>query len=158
MTNHCGLFHCPLSEAYKLMPDLASIFESAPIIEGEKYVVDVKIHMLMPNQWPCIPNWHYDNVPRDEELNQRFDLIDTSKKMLLWVSGEPLTEFETGFIKEKTWVEFTQADKHRGTMSKIHTWRTFIRLTPEPLLLPASPEKWIRQHSQVYLDVNKFKW
>ena len=48
--------------------------------------------MLMPNQWPCIPNWHYDNVPRDQDGNQRFDLVDESKVMLMWVSGHPLPE------------------------------------------------------------------
>lgn len=141
------------------MPELKDTFDSAPIFPYEDYIVDVKIHMLMPNQYPCIPNWHYDNVPRDENFKQRFDLIDESKTMFLWVSSEPLTEFkETGIIKAKEWFAFNQKDLHRGTMSKIHTWRTFIRLTPEPLLKPAPVNKWIRRHSQVYLDVNNFKW
>lgn len=43
------------------MPDLKPLFDSCPIKDG---VIDVKIHMLMPNQYPCIPNWHYDLVPQ----------------------------------------------------------------------------------------------
>lgn len=162
--NHCGLFHTPFKEAYSLMPDLKNIFDSAPVIKNESYVVDVKIHMLMPNQWPCIPNWHYDHIPRDEELNQRFDLVEADKVMFMWVSGEPLPEFRNignqPFTKvpERTWFPFTQLDEHRGTMSKIHTWRTFIRLTPQSILRPAPTDKWIRRHVQVYLDINKFKW
>lgn len=140
------------------MPELKDILDKAPLDPTEKYVVDVKVHMLMPGQWPCIPNWHYDNVPRDEELKQRFDLIDTSKLMFLWLSGPPLTEFENKIVRPRTWIRFTQKDKHRGTMSDIHTWRIFIRLTPEPLLKPASPDKWLRRHSQVYLDASKFTW
>lgn len=160
MIQRCsGLYHCPLGQAYKLMPELTEILDEAPIEAHEYYVVDVKIHMLMPGQWPCIPNWHHDNVPRNEKGEKDYTKVDLSKKMLLWVSGEPLTEFRgSGIIEPREWHSFDQADEHRGHMSKIHTWRTFIRLTPEPLLIPAEPHQWLRTHSQVYLDVNKFEW
>jgi hypothetical protein len=160
---HPGLFHCPLSKVGKLMPEIIPVLKEAPLRQGEKYIVDAKVHMLMPGQWPCIPNWHYDNVPRDKKRNQLWHKRDSKKVMFLWVSGDPLTEFRRpgGLpmnIPEKQWVEFTQFDEHRGTMSRKHTWRIFIRLTPEPLLKAAKPSEWLRKHSQVYLDVNSFKW
>lgn len=160
---HCGLRRTPLVEAHALMPELSHILSSAPIDPKEKYVVDVKVAMLMPNQYPCIPNWHFDNVPRDENLFQRMELRDKSKVMLCWISGEPFTEFMkpdgTIFsIEPQKWFKFTQFDLHRGTPSKIYTWRVFIRLTPEPLLFPRKPEEWIRKHTQIYLDAEKFTW
>lgn len=159
---HCGLFHAPLSEVKRLMPEVWPIIQKAPMVQGEKYVVDVKVHMLMPGQWPCIPNWHVDNVPRDKNLKQQWHKRDPEKKMLLWVSGEPLTEFrDRGFMAKvpaQKWIEFTQFDEHRGTMSKEHTWRIFMRLTPEPLLFPGKRHEWLRRHAQVYLDANTFKW
>lgn len=27
-------------------------------------VLDSRVHMLMPNMYPCIPGWHHDDVPR----------------------------------------------------------------------------------------------
>lgn len=158
-----GLFHCPLSKVKELIPELVPIIQKAPIYPDEKYIVDAKIHMLMPNQWACIPNWHYDNIPRDKNNKQMMSKRDVNKKMFLYVSGEPLTEFIRAgglpmSVPASTWIEFDQWDLHRGTMSKIHTWRLFIRLTPEPLLKPAKPSDWLRKHSQVYLDTSNFTW
>lgn len=173
MEMHNGLFHCPFDEALGLMPELRGILLDCPIkgefsfaTRGPRYegwVVDVKVHMLMPGQWPCIPNWHYDFVPRDENGKQVMSRRDPDNKMYLWVSGEPTTEFlnsdgEPYSIPAEVWKEFNQYDLHRGTMSKEHTWRVFIRVSPESLCPVAPPNKWIRRHSQVYLDAENFKW
>lgn len=77
--------------------------------------------------------------------------------MYLWLSGPPLTEFRTGFIKAKTWIKFNQTDEHRGTPSGDFCWRCFIRGTPIEILKPKESD-WLRKHSQVYLDANNFKW
>lgn len=29
-----------------------------------KWVIDSRVHMLMPGWYPCIPGWHHDDVPR----------------------------------------------------------------------------------------------
>lgn len=163
MSHHlCGLFHTPLEEAKKLMPDLAPVLDACPSIKGERYIVDVKVHMLMPGQWPCIPNWHYDMVPRDTNKVQQWDLVDPTKVMFLWLSGPPLTQFrkdgKVWQVEPRTWVPFTQEDEHRGVASEIHTWRTFIRLVPEPLLRAAPVDQWIRRHTQVYLNAEEFTW
>lgn len=165
----CGLFHVPLANAREIMPDLP--WDEAPVREGVEYIADVKVHMLMPGQWPCIPNWHQDFVPRDPEtLEERPDLLGPDNPpMLLWLSGPPLTEFKDegiSAVPARTWVEFTQFDEHRGVAATEHGWRTFIRLTPVEVMreglphevIPAPPEKWIRRHTQVYLDAENFKW
>lgn len=33
-------------------------------------IIDTKVVMLMPEQYPCIPGWHCDNVPRNYSLGQ----------------------------------------------------------------------------------------
>lgn len=172
VVNTCGLHGCPLREARKLMPELEPQFQelfpklSMDIFKPSfrDYVVDVKVHMLMPGQWPCIPNWHRDFVPRDEDGNLDENRIQPDEKMFLWLSGPPYTEFrelgghDTYCIGDNEWVEFTQSHWHRGTPSDRFTWRTFIRVAPTTLQKVNPPEMWIRRHSQVYLDASNFTW
>lgn len=164
--SHNGVMLCTFSQTVELMPEVAPILETIkPHLEFEEseYVVDVKVHMLMPGEYPCIPNWHRDFVPRDEELNQKPKEI-SGEKMYLWVSGEPKTEWKTYSKKIETevgdWVEFTQNDFHRGIKSNIHTWRCFIRIIPKKFIHPTTINiGQIRRHSQVYIEEpNKFRW
>lgn len=158
---HNGVHQASFKQLIKLMPDLAGLIETFPE-DPIDFIWDVKVHMLMPGQWPCIPNWHYDNIPRVNNI-QDFNLVRYDLPMYLWVSGAPLTEFSDGektwLIEPKTWVRFTQKDLHRGTMSKDFTWRGFIRATHKDInpsnRVGADP---LRRHSQVYLDVNTFSW
>jgi hypothetical protein len=181
----CGLFRCPLDEAPKYLPELAELFESVPVDNPSDWEIDVKIHMLMKDQYPCIPNWHCDNVPRDSDGKLRYDLVDLSApKMLLWVSDEPTTEFlssGTNFgrpikshddlamlintyecdrvkIPSQTWIEMDQLTPHRGTKSLNHTWRIFVRVTHKSLAPQRPVDSIIRRHCQVYLDAATFSW
>lgn len=164
--SHNGVMLCSIKETYELMPEVKPVIdELIPFLEHapEEYVVDVKVHMLMPGEYPCIPNWHQDFVPRDENLKKKPKEI-TNDKMYLWVSGAPYTEFKKVVRKIKTknftWTEFTQRDVHRGQKSGIHTWRCFIRLIPKWFIHPTTINiGQVRRHSQVYIDdPGKFKW
>lgn len=168
----CGLFHCPFGVAYDLMPSIP--WDSIPFEDSDSddpandYIVDVKIHKLMPEQWPCIPNWHQDFVPRDPVTLQEYpERITPERRIFMWLSGPPFTEFQDGrTIKPREWMVFTQADWHRGSASTEHCWRTFVRLAPLDIMraglpnesIPAPADQWIRRHCQVYLDVNKYTW
>ena len=164
--SHCGLMLCNIEQTRQMMPEVMPIIEELiPHLEHapEDYAVDVKVHMLMPGEYPCIPNWHRDFVPRDEQLNKLPKQI-TGDKMYLWVSGEPRTEFikpPSKIITENyEWVEFDQHDVHRGIKSEIYTWRCFIRLIPKWFIHPTTINiGTIRRHSQVYIDhPDKFRW
>lgn len=158
---HCGVHQASFEELLFWMPDLTKLLSTFPENPND-FVWDVKVHMLMPNQFPCIPNWHFDNVPRVNN-KQDFDLIKPDAPMYLWLSGAPLTEFrkngETWFIEPQKWVRFTQTDEHRGTMSNEFTWRGFIRATHHSISpqIKAGKDK-LRRHSQVYLDAANFAW
>lgn len=162
---HPGVMSCPVVNLPKYFPEIIPIVNECGV-DPEEYVVDAKVHMLMPNQWPCIPNWHRDFVPRDNDgvLIEDPSLINTDNKMFLWLSGPPFTEFadrlgRTWFVESKTWHEFTQLDYHRGHMSESFQWRLFIRLAPRAIVPRVfNGDDCLRRHSQVYLDVNNFLW
>ena len=76
---------CSFDEAIKLMPEITPILEELFLsgdleLEIEEYAVDVKIHMLMPKQFPCIPNWHRDFIPRDIDL-KRLESLNRKDKL-----------------------------------------------------------------------------
>ena len=158
---HCGVHQATYPEMLSLMPDLKELIETFPE-NAEDFIWDVKVHMLMPGQYPCIPNWHFDNVPRVNGV-QDFKLVKPEKPMYLWLSGGPLTEFrdscESWSVQPLKWVRFTQLDEHRGVQSKDFCWRCFIRATHKDIAPPRKDNhNPLRRHCQVYLDAKTFKW
>lgn len=152
-----GIIGCPISRVDEFMPEISHIINTFPY-DGE-WNVDAKVHMLMPGMFPCIPNWHYDFVPRDENKNQNFSKIDTNQKIYLWLSNAPITEFRDGrILKIQEWNEITQKDEHRGVASKEHIWRLFIRVYPATLKKAKPDERIKRRQIQTYLDAEKFTW
>lgn len=137
------------------MPDLSEILFTFPD-KHEDFTWDVKVHMLMPRQFPCMPGWHTDFVPRVNGI-QRFDLCKLDLPMYVWVSGAPLTEFKHGFLTPKKWHRFNQADEHRGCMSDSFTWRAFIRGIHKDILPPKEAD-YLRRHTQVYIVDNNYQW
>ena len=156
---HCGVHRASWVQLLNSMPEVAHLIAADFPELVRDFTWDVKVHMLMPNQFPCIPNWHFDNIPRVNNA-QDWDQVKTHLPMYLWISGEPLTEFrESGKISPMQWVRFTQADEHRGTISNDFQWRGFIRATHKDIL--AANESGVdvtRRHSQVYLDSSNFSW
>jgi len=152
---HCGVHQAPYSEVVKLMPDLEETVSAFPD-KHDEFTWDVKVHMLMPRQYPCIPNWHTDNVPRVNGI-QRFDLIKPEYPMYIWISGGPLTQFKHGYLLPEVWHRFTQLDEHRGTEAQEFCWRGFIRATHKEIIQPKK-SNWLRRHCQVYLDANTYQW
>ncbi len=152
---HPGVRRAPYDITLKLMPDLHEIFLDFPDNLWD-FSFDVKVHLLMPRQYPCIPNWHYDNVPRVNGI-QKFNLCRLDLPMYLWISGAPLTQFRHGYVDPQKWIRFTQADEHRGTAASNFTWRGFIRAAHKDILPPKNSD-YLRRHSQVYLDAKTFQW
>lgn len=164
--SHNGVMLCTINQTRELMPEVNDILDSIiPHLEHnpDDYMVDVKIHMLMPGQYPCIPNWHCDFVPRDLDLKQDRSKV-TGDEMYIWISGAPHTEYKTYRRKIETevgpWTVINQKDFHRGVKSEIHTWRCFMRLIPKWFVHPTTINVGqIRRHTQVYIDEpDKFKW
>lgn len=153
---HCGVHQAPINQVAVLMPEVHEmILETFPD-KVLNFTWDIKVHMLMPGQYPCIPNWHCDFVPRVNGI-QKFNLCKPHLPMYLWVSGGPLTQFKHGFIHPKTWVKFTQLDEHRGLPASEFTWRAFIRATHKEIQPPKQSD-WLRRHTQVYVNADTYQW
>lgn len=153
-SQHCGVHQAPIEVLCALMPDLIPVLSTFPENQFD-FTWDVKVHMLMPRMYPCIPNWHQDFCPRVGGI-QRPELADDTR-MYLWLSGPPLTEFRGGFVRPREWVKFTPKDEHRGTPSGDFCWRGFIRAVDRKLLAPRT-SNFLRRHSQVYLDAGEYTW
>jgi hypothetical protein len=152
---HCGVHQAPWEQVVKLMPDLGCLINDFPDDESH-FTFDVKVHMLMPGQYPCIPNWHVDFVPRENGV-QQFHKVTPQYPMYLWVSGGPLTQFKHGFVLPERWHRFTQLDEHRGLPASDFTWRGFIRATHVEIQKPKE-SNWLRRHSQVYVNAETYQW
>lgn len=152
---HCGVHQADFLTTIELMPDIEPILRDFPD-HYDDFTFDVKVHMLMPRQYPCIPNWHFDNVPRVNGV-QNFDLVRPDLPMYLWLSNGPLTEFRDGYVLPNKWHRFTQLDEHRGTAASEFGWRCFIRATHKSIV-PPKTENNLRRHCQVYLDAENYKW
>ncbi len=153
---HCGLHQAPFYAVREHMSEVHQMILDTFPDDVDKFTWDIKVHMLMPGQYPCIPNWHTDFVPRLCGL-QRFDLCKPELPMYLWVSGAPLTQFKHGFVQAQQWIRFTQLDEHRGLPASDFLWRGFIRAT-HYLIQPPKTENWLRRHSQVYLNAETYQW
>lgn len=152
---HCGVHQAPARAVRELMPDLRPILDTFPDDEA-KFTWDVKVHMLMPGQYPCIPGWHADFVPRVNGI-QRFDMVRTELPMYIWISGPPLTQFKHGFLLPRVWHRFTQVDEHRGVPASEFCWRGFIRAVHQEIC-PPKGSAYLRRHTQVYLDAERYQW
>ena len=152
---HNGVHQAPSKIVRELMPDLNELLDTFP--DDEKvFTFDVKVHMLMPRQYPCIPNWHVDYVPRVNGV-QRFDLIQPHLPMYIWISGPPLTQFKHGYLHANKWHRFNQLDEHRGTPASDFGWRGMIRAIHFGLQTPKDSDH-LRRHSQVYLNADTYQW
>lgn len=152
---HCGVRCATHTRVIELMPDIEPIIMTFPDLLSD-FSWDVKVHMLMPRQYPCMPHWHTDNVPRVNGL-QRFDLNKPEWPMWMWLSGPPLTQFKHGYVLPERWHRFTQLDEHRGTAAAEFGWRCFIRATHYKIRVPRDGDN-LRRHCQVYLDEDTYQW
>lgn len=164
---HNGLIAATANHVAELMPavvpliqDFFSFAEGQEDMRGITYRFDVKVHMLMPKQFPCIPGWHCDFVPRDESGTKRPEWIDNeAPPMAILLSGPPFTEWADGTqMQPWTWKKFDQRMLHRGTEADAFGWRLFVRAVPSRLV-PHAVKKiaGLRRHSQVYIDKD-FEW
>ncbi len=161
--SHNGVMLCTLEQTKELMPEVMPLLNELELEESwEHYLIDVKVHMLMPQQYPCIPNWHFDFLPRDS-YGERTEGAKSERKMYMWLSAAPLTLYKDSsgeFTKPaQQWHSFTQHDLHRGQMSEDHVWRCFIRVIPKSFVHETTINMGQqRRHIQVYADSRKFKW
>jgi hypothetical protein len=70
--NEPMFFNCDFKFAYENGGPITKQFlEQLPSSwKDTQWVLDSRVHMLMPNWYPCIPGWHHDDVPRSTSTGQ----------------------------------------------------------------------------------------
>lgn len=162
----CGVILCTIEQVAELMPEAVPVLAQLRPQDDPWWadkLIDVKVHMLMPGMWPCIPNMHRDFLPRDDD-GKRIPGGVSARSMYAWISGPPLTEYLVGgrLVRKpaNVWHPFSQADVHTGTVATEHTWRCFMRVIPAQFVHAQSRPLMgkFRRHCQVYLDAGGFSW
>lgn len=181
----CGIHRGTWKDVWVNYRHMMDVLFTAPVNLAD-YEIDIKVHMLMKGQYPCIPNWHCDNVPRNAEGKTEYGKVseDIEHPMLLWLSGNPTTRFlkkdtevrdfsnhgelhkiitdelsedETFSVPSRTWLSMNQLTPHRGTVCEENTWRIFVRLTHKSIVTARPVISTVRRHCQVYLP-HDFHW
>ncbi len=153
--------------------------------EHDDWIIDSRVHMLMPGWYPCIPGWHHDDVPRSTKDGQpNYDNPEYHSEHIMCVIGKSaMPEFlncATEMPKPEgvtygVWNEhinkkyldgaftvtsnkvyhFTWQDFHRGMPATENCWRFFIRASRNTTR-PFLNE--IRSQVQVYLPALEEGW
>jgi len=102
--NEPMLFNCDIETAARLGGTLTKEFLSILPDDWKNsndFIVDSRVHMLMPGFFPCIPGFHHDDVPREREDGQP-NYINPSYRaehVLMLVGDCCPTEFAIGESK-----------------------------------------------------------
>lgn len=103
--NEPMLFSCDLKHTKELGGPLTKAFLNnldRDWLKDPTFIVDSRVHMLMPNWWPCIPGYHHDDVIRTREDNQPFyerirDIAYAQPKHSMLIIGDASrTQFALG--------------------------------------------------------------
>lgn len=87
--------------------------------DGLLDVLDTRLHRLMPGQFPAIPGWHCDDVPRRTYESQPcFELIDHRvKHWTVTLASDPCGVSCTEFVAEEVTIDI---DDSRPTWRQVH--------------------------------------
>mgnify|MGYP000662257710 CR=1 FL=1 len=148
-------------------------------------VIDTRVHMLMPDMYPCIPGWHVDGAPRVDNVPQLHKASPYLTHFIMnvgdcapthMVSGGRVFDVEgdeaykeldqkvndwldgdRGYIKAESGViyKLTGRTIHRGSPATKRGWRWFGRISIGD---EAKPENEIRTQTQVYLSTLNKGW
>lgn len=68
--NEIMFFNSSIEYAYENGGAITKAFIDSLPEEFKHGVIDSRVHMLMPNWYPCIPGYHHDDVPRNTPNKQ----------------------------------------------------------------------------------------
>jgi hypothetical protein len=145
-------------------------------------IIDVRVHHLQAGQYPAIPGYHLDWIPRkDKGANPDMSRIPGARHVVMIIGLGSLTKFlaeevtwdlpdekpferTTRYIEKyelPTWsvsngqmVQFTSRDWHTATAATGPEWRLFIRASE----VDRRPANEIRNFSQVYIPTQEASW
>lgn len=99
--NEPMLHRCDLATASKLGGPITREFLSklpSKITDLPDFIVDSRVHMLMPGWWPCIPGYHHDDIERGCDGQPNYDYVRYEPQHVMCLANGDLapTEFAIG--------------------------------------------------------------
>lgn len=177
----CGFFGCTPQWIHHHYPnDIARYF--IHLLPQHDVIIDSKVHMLMENQLPCIPGWHFDEIDRvdgkiDLENNtfkthwmcvldfgtgsltrfvdksESFSMIKNYAQ-LNGIIESTLSERRIYAVENNALYEFDCYDAHEGVKAKGNGWRYFIRATAGSKRKVTNE---VRRQTCIYIDTADLK-
>lgn len=157
------LFNCDLSYAKQIggpiTKEFIAIFQKETSINDKDAVIDTRVHMLMPNWYPCIPGYHHDDVPRPN--NGQPDYINPSYRSqhcLALVNADVCpTEFAVGSavfeLPEEN--EIIYKKWHNDVMRYIKEGKLKVHKAPDRKLIYFNDRTW---HQGTAAVKNGWRW
>lgn len=151
------LFSCDTKAAMLKGGEITKQFIKESLYGHDDWIIDSRVHMLMPTWYPCIPGWHHDDVPRSTPSGQpNYDTPEYRSEHIMMVMGPtampeflqdtvtlPRVSIESGEIIYKCWdslIENHTPKLRRFTLYSGQvirfSWQAFHRG------MPATKEGW----------------
>jgi hypothetical protein len=129
------LFSCDAEHALRFGGELTLEFLDKAKIDSDGWVIDSRVHMLMPGWYPCIPGWHHDDIPRTrpgdnqpnyDNLDYRAEhvmgLVDCGTHSRTEFLTTPITvsEVPVGKVIYEQWHREVQDQLEKSRLAKDH--------------------------------------
>jgi hypothetical protein len=101
----------PLTKKVCAVLEKNNLFRQAVAQKGPySVVVDTRVTMTFKNQFPSIPGWHCDDIPREKESNPLFEKCDARIKHFLVIFSNKVRVSCTEFVTEPLVVPIDEGD------------------------------------------------
>lgn len=178
-------FSANMDFAYTNGGPITKAFIDGYLLDKTGWIIDSRVHMLMPGWYPCIPGWHHDDIPRsathgqpnydnpEYEAMHRMCVIGASA-MPQFLRDEITLDKVENDVVYKVWndeinskvrstytadsgdvLEFGPQDFHRGMPAEKDCWRFFIRASRNT---QRHFHNEIRKQVQVYMSELEAGW
>lgn len=119
LKNEPMFFNCTWSYAYENggEPTKEFLLNLPKELHNDKTIIDSRVHMLMKGWFPCIPGYHHDDVPRDNNIGQPnyYTPEYRSKHALILFNGNVCpTDFAIGTS------DFSEPNQHKIIYKEWH--------------------------------------
>lgn len=76
---------------------------------ADKYIINTRVTMCMSGQYPSIPGWHGDNVPRSEKYSQPdFSKVDNKVRHALCLISSAENHSNTEFLNQEINISYNE--------------------------------------------------
>lgn len=107
---NCG-YDFVLKNAGPLTHEILRKMDCSNLGPIDKYVINTRVTMCMKGQYPSIPGWHGDNVPRCKQYSQpELELVDSKVRHALCIIASTDNHSNTQFLNDQLQIPYDSSD------------------------------------------------